>query len=328
MPKFKYNLDKHASGCPRLFLAPMEGVGDRPFRKAIAKVGGFDEACTEFIRVPVNAHVESLAKVYEHNELDFIPLAAQIMGQDPDLCAKMGLELQKRGAKRIELNCGCPSNTVTGKGAGSSLLKDPDLLHKIGAQLVSVCDVPVTIKMRAGYEDTTLFLENLKAAEETGVSFITLHARTKKDGYILPARWELIAQAKQYLSIPLVGNGDITSVDCSFNILSQTGCDAIMIGRAAVKDPFIFHKIKAAYNQSAFHPTLDDYMTFLSDFATNLDQGTPKKTQVNKLKQIINFMLKHDGSTEAYRIAMLRLLDLEPRIFLEKVKQILFDALF
>jgi tRNA-dihydrouridine synthase C len=328
MPKLTYPLDKHLSGCPRLFLAPMEGVGDRPFRKAMVEVGGFDEACTEFIRVPVNAHVESLAKVYDSNELVIMPLAAQIMGQDPDLCAAMGKELEKRGAKRIELNCGCPSNTVTGKGAGSSLLKDPELLYKIGCALVSSCDVPVSIKMRAGYEDTTLFHENLKAAEDTGACFITLHARTKKDGYVAPAKWELIAEAKSLLTIPLVGNGDIKSPECAKKMLEDTGCDALMIGRAACSDPFIFHKIKASFESKFFQPSLSDYMSFLHSFANHLNEGTPSRTKVNKLKQIINFMLKKDDHTESYRIHMLRFESSDPAVFLKHVEELLSKAFF
>lgn len=326
MPKINYSLDKHPSGCPRLFLAPMEGVGDRPFRKALAEVGGFDEACTEFIRVPVNAHVESLAKVYDPHELGLTPLAAQIMGQDPNLCAFMGQELEKRGALRIELNCGCPSNTVTGKGAGSSLLKDPDLLYKIAHALVNACSVPVSIKMRAGYDDTVLFNDNLKAAEASGACFITLHARTKKDGYLAPANWDLIAQAKSLLSIPVIGNGDIKSPQCAQKMLSQTRCDALMIGRAACADPFIFHKIKAHFESKTFETNLADYMQFLHSFARHLDKGTLSKTVVNKLKQIINFMLKKDEQTECYRIEMLRLNHSDPFIFLQHVSTLLEKA--
>src|SRR3990167_9061140 len=122
-------LPKDPHGCPYLQLAPMEGVGDLSFRKAIASIGGFDEAVRDFLRVPANAHVKSLSKVYFASELAPIPLAAQIMGSDPDLMAAMAQELVLRGAPRIDVNCGCPSHTVTGRGAGSSLLKDPKLLH-------------------------------------------------------------------------------------------------------------------------------------------------------------------------------------------------------
>src|SRR5436190_18629546 len=106
-------LPKHRSGCPFLILAPMEGVGDQWFRKAMASIGGFDEAVRDFLRVPSNAHVKSLASVYCADELTPIPLAAQIMGSDLDLMGAMAQEIERRGAPRIDVNCGCPSNTVT-----------------------------------------------------------------------------------------------------------------------------------------------------------------------------------------------------------------------
>ena len=200
-------LPKDPHGCPFLILAPMEGVGDRCFRRAMATVGGFDEAVTDFLRVPCNAHVQSLARVYEPEETKPIPLAVQLMGSDIELMAAMAREVEKRGAPRIDLNCGCPSNTVTGRGAGSSLLRDPDLLNQVAAAMVKAVSIPVTIKMRSGYDDTSQFKENLLAAQESGVSYITLHPRTKVDGYGPPAKWDLIAEAKSILRIPLVGNG-------------------------------------------------------------------------------------------------------------------------
>ena len=153
------HLQKDSCGCPYLLLAPMEGVGDRAFRKSMASIGGFDEAVTDFIRVPSNAHVQSLAKVYDANETAPIPLAAQIMGSDVQLVADMAVELINRGAPRIDLNCGCPSNTVTGRGAGSSLLKNPETIYEVAKGIVKVASVPVTIKMRSGYQDTSLFKE-------------------------------------------------------------------------------------------------------------------------------------------------------------------------
>ena len=230
--------------CPKLFLAPMEGVGAKPFRKAIASIGGFDEACTEFLRVPSNAHVASLSKKYNPNDTMPIPQAAQIMGSVPNLMAEMTKCLVKRGAMRIDLNCGCPSNTVTGRGAGSSLLKTPDLLFEITKAMYNATSIPVSVKLRSGFEDTSLLKDNLLAAQEGGASFITLHPRTKLEGYKPPAHWDLITFAKELLDIPVVGNGDIKCVDDVLRMLEQTNCDAIMIGRGAVIDPWIFHKIK------------------------------------------------------------------------------------
>lgn len=188
-------------------------MGDRCFRKAMAFVGGFDEAVTDFLRVPTNAHVKSLACQYQVDEITPIPLAAQIMGSDPDLMAAMAKEIEKRGAPRIDLNCGCPSNTVTGRGAGSSLLKDPTFLYENAKAIVKAVSIPVTVKMRSGFEDTSLFKENLLAAQESGISYLTLHPRTKLEGYGPPANWDLIAEAKRFLKIPVVGNGDILKVE-------------------------------------------------------------------------------------------------------------------
>lgn len=316
-------LPLHTSGCPYLFLAPMEGVGDRPFRQAMATIGGFDEAVTEFIRVPINAHVESLARVYQSDELGSIPLAAQVMGSSDTLIAQMGQELEKRGAPRIDLNCGCPSNTVTGKGAGSSLLKNPDHLFNIARSLVQAVTIPVTIKMRSGYDDTTLFHENLFAAQDSGVSFITLHPRTKKEGYSAQANWDLIQQAKELLKIPVVGNGDIKTTDDALNMLKSTRCDALMIGRGAVIDPFIFLKLKAHFKGETLTITLDDYHQFLQAFASYLLPQTPHRTKGNKLKQLLSFMFTSTPLLETQRPSMLRLDTSNPEHFLNSALELL-----
>ncbi len=286
-------LPKDSNGCPYLQLAPMEGVGDTCFRKAIATIGGFDEAVRDFLRVPVNAHVKSLSTVYCPHELSPIPLAAQIMGSDTALMADMAQELMLRGAPRIDVNCGCPSNTVTGKGAGSSLLKDPNTLHEVAKSVVNAVCIPVTVKMRSGYEDISLFKENLLAAEESGVSYITLHPRTKVDGYGPPAKWELIAEAKSLLKIPVVGNGDILTVTDALAMLQMTKCDGLMIGRGSVINPFLFHQIRAHFANEPFIPLWEKMSEYLDVYLKNMPSGTPMKTRVNKLKQLLSFLFKN-----------------------------------
>lgn len=285
-------LPKNSDGCPYLFLAPMEGVGDRCFRKAMASVGGFDEAVTDFIRVPSNAHVKSLAKVYEANETAPIPLAAQLMGSDPFLMAEMAKEIESKGAPRIDLNCGCPSNTVTGKGAGSSLLKDPSNLYQIAKALVTSVSIPVTIKMRSGYEDTSLFKENLLAAQESGAHFITLHPRTKVDGYTPPAKWELIAEAKRLLTVPVVGNGDILNVDHALQMLKTTHCDALMVGRGAVINPFIFHQIKAHFAGVPYTPKWETLVRYFEVYLAEIPEEMPMRNKISKMKQLFSFLFK------------------------------------
>lgn len=298
-------LPKDANGCPFLILAPMEGVGDRCFRKAMGSIGGFDEAVTDFLRVPSNAHVQSLARQYQANETAPIPLAAQLMGSDPSLMAAMAQEIEARGAKRIDLNCGCPSNTVTGRGAGSSLLKDSSLLYRIAHEMVKAVSVPVSIKMRSGYEDISLFKENLLAAQESGVCYITLHPRTKVDGYGPPARWDLIAEAKSILKIPLVGNGDILTVDDALRMLKTTGCDALMIGRGSVINPFIFHQIRAHFSKQPYQPQWPALIRYFDVYLSEMSPNMPLRNQLNKMKQLLSFLFKGNAALMEKRQAIL-----------------------
>lgn len=317
-------LAKDQHGCPYLMLAPMEGVGDRCFRKAMAQVGGFDEAIADFLRVPRNAHIKSLAKEYDSLEIAPFPLAAQLMGGDPALMAAMAVEIEARGATHINLNCGCPSNTVTGRGAGSSLLKTPELLHEIARAMVQAVNIPVTIKMRTGFEDTSLFKENLLAAEESGVRYIILHPRTKVDGYGPPARWDLIQVAKSILKIPLVGNGDILQVDDALRMLSMTGCDALMIGRGALINPYIFHQIRAHFAKKPYEeqPLISYFLEYLKEIPPEIAH----RGKINKLKQLMSFLFKKDAKLLEKRQAMLTSSFTEIEPFVEFLKQALDHA--
>ncbi len=289
-------LPKNNHGCPYLILAPMEGVGDHCFRKAMSFIGGFDEGVRDFLRVPTNAHIKSLASHYQSDEITPIPLAAQLMGSDPELMALMTYEMEVRQAPRVDLNCGCPSNTVTGKGAGSSLLKDPHFLNQIVKAMVKSVSIPVTAKLRSGFDDISLFKENLLAAQEGGIQFLTLHPRTKVDGYGPPARWDLIAEAKSLLKIPVVGNGDILTVDDAIKMVNLTGCDALMIGRGAVINPFIFHQIKAHYSGKPYECKWNNLVHYFETYVSSIPLQTPEKIKVNKLKQLMSFLFKSSTS--------------------------------
>lgn len=289
-------LPKNRDGCPYLILAPMEGVGDECFRRAMASIGGFDEGVRDFLRVPSNAHVQSLATRYNPHELQTIPLAAQIMGSDVQLMADMCRELEAKGALRIDLNCGCPSNTVTGRGAGSSLLKEPSHLHDIAKAMVESVSIPVTAKLRIGFDDTSLFRENILAAQESGISYLTLHPRTKVDGYGPPARWEYIAEAKSLLKIPVVGNGDILNVQDALRMISETKCDALMIGRGAVVNPFIFHEIKAHFSGIPYERKWEDLLHYFEVYKKHIPGHMTEKHRVSKMKQLFSFLFKANGT--------------------------------
>ncbi len=305
----------------------MEGVGDRSFRKAMASLGGFDEAVRDFLRVPRNAHVKSLACAYEADELAPIPLAAQLMGSDPELMASMAQEIEKRGAPRIDFNCGCPSNTVTGRGAGSSLLKEPGFLYQNAKALVEAVSIPVTLKMRSGYDDISLFKENLFAAQESGVRYITLHPRTKVDGYGPPARWDLIAEAKALLKIPIVGNGDILDVADALEMLKTTGCDALMIGRGSIINPFIFHQIRAHFSGKSYLPKWTDYLRYFEVFCKEIAAEASARLKINKLKQLLGFCFKANPELLQKRQTILTSQLREPESFLQFALPLLREGL-
>ena len=291
---------------PKLYLAPMEGVATWFFRKAIARIGGFDECCTEFIRVPTNALCKSLAKAYQKNVTSPIPQAAQIMGSEPHLMKEMTHYLIERGAPRVDLNCGCPSNVVTGKGAGSSLLKTPDLLYKILSEMKSIATVPITAKVRSGYEDTRLFLDNIKAVEAAGCNFITIHPRTKVQGYTGKADWNMIKLAKETLKIPVVGNGDIQTVEDALRMLELTNCDALMIGRGALKNPWIFHEIKNYFGEDSKSFNFEETVDYIRTYLELMPKGVSLHGQISMLKQLFGYFFWTEELMNSKRKEMLR----------------------
>lgn len=319
-------LPKNSDQCPFLLLAPMEGVGDETFRKAMASVGGFDEGVRDFLRVPANPHIPSLAAKYCAKEIAPIPLAAQLMGSDPELMAMMAKEMELRGAPRVDLNCGCPSNTVTGRGAGSSLLKNPNYLHEVAKAMVDAVSIPVTAKLRSGFEDTSLFKENLLAAQESGIKFLTLHPRTKAEGYGPPARWDLIAEAKSILKIPVVGNGDILHVEDAVRMVSQTGCDALMIGRGSIINPFIFLEIKAHYAKKSFSYGWEDLYKYLNVYLEATPKELHEKSKIGKMKQLLGFLFKKNERLLGLRNDILRAEFTEMGSFMEFALKLLREG--
>lgn len=201
----------------------------------------------------VKAAVRLTRAAYSSAELDSVPLAAQIMGSDPAFLAAATAHLTgSLGCRRVDLNCGCPANTVTGRGAGSSLLQTPGHLGACVSAMAAAAQAhgaQVSVKLRAGYDDTSLLEANLCAAVDAGAQLITLHPRTRKQGYSGAADWSLIGRAVALLSpgTPVIGNGDVVTAAKARQLHLQTGCHGIMVGRGAAQDPLIFHRIRADF---------------------------------------------------------------------------------
>ena len=227
----------------RLMVAPMAGVTDNPFRR-LCKSFGAGHAVSEMMTADATlyAHKKSLFRANFEGEI--APISAQIAGADVDKIAEAAKYQVNNGAQIIDINMGCPAKKVCRKLAGSALLKDEDLVARLLDATVAAVDVPVTLKTRLGYENgQENILRIAQRAQEAGIAAIAIHGRTREDKYGGKARYELIKEVKQLVNIPVIANGDIDSPHKAIEVFNQTGCDAIMIGRAAQGQPWLFRDI-------------------------------------------------------------------------------------
>jgi tRNA-dihydrouridine synthase B len=226
-----------------LILAPIDGYTDSPFR-SIARLNGSAMSFTEFINAldVVNGHPR-LAQRIQFDTAER-PVAFQLLDNDPDRLLEAALKLRVFQPDLFDINLGCPARSVVGRGAGAGLMRTPDKVARIFNMISRAIDLPITAKIRLGWDQNTInFLEIARIVEDNGGTMITLHARTQQQAYNGMADWDAIARVKQLVSIPVIGNGDIRSIDDLDKMKTHTGCDGIMIGRGAIGNPWIFSRI-------------------------------------------------------------------------------------
>lgn len=227
----------------RLMVAPMAGVTDNPFRR-LCKSFGAGHAVSEMIiaDTALYARKKSLYRANFDNEI--APISAQIAGAEPDKLAEAARYQIDNGAQIIDINMGCPAKKVCRRLAGSALLQDEDLVARLLDAAVNAVDAPVTLKTRLGFENgRENILRVAKRAEQAGIAAIAIHGRTREDMYTGEARYELIRDVKESIGIPVIANGDIDSAQKAQRVYELTGCDAVMIGRAAQGQPWLFRDI-------------------------------------------------------------------------------------
>ena len=227
-------------------LGPMAGVSDLPFRRLCREMG-----CSLLVTEMVSAK----AMHYGNKNTDELliteegehPLAVQLFGSEPDILAEAAKRLEEGPYDLIDFNMGCPVPKVTGNHEGSALMREPALAGRIFEAMVSAVKKPVTVKIRTGWdEDHINAPEIAHIAQECGVSAVTVHGRTRQQFYSGRADWSVIRRVKEHVSIPVIGNGDITGPESALAMIRETGCDGIMIARAARGNPWIFREVKAA----------------------------------------------------------------------------------
>lgn len=225
-----------------ILLAPMAGITDLPFRK-LCKENGAGLVETEMVssRAIVYEDDKTLKMINTENEKR--PVSMQIFGNDPDIMAESAEFLNDK-ADIIDINMGCPAPKVVKNGDGSKLLLDLDLAYRIVKKVVSASEVPVTVKIRKGWDEGNIVaVEAAKVIEEAGASAIIVHGRTRSQFYSGEADWEIIKKVKEAVNIPVIGNGDIVSGGTAKKMFEQTNCDGIMIGRATLGNPWIFKEV-------------------------------------------------------------------------------------
>ncbi|MDQ3748104.1 MAG: tRNA dihydrouridine synthase DusB [Acidobacteriota bacterium] len=273
---------------PPLVLSPMAGVTDYSFRRLAKSRGGIGLTVSEFISVEGltrnNPKARRQMRFWEMER----PFAVQIFGGQVERMTMAAEIAEDVGADILDINCGCPAPKVVKNGGGSGLLKDLPRLEMILKEIKKAITIPLTLKLRAGYTDSTInCIEVARMAEDCGVEHIQLHGRTKEQGYKGLANWDLVREMKKAVSIPVSGSGDVVSIEGALKKWRETGCDGILIGRGAMQNLWIFRQIEDVLaGREPYQPTLEDKQKVLLEYFEMLREDMPELPAIGKMKQL------------------------------------------
>ncbi len=293
----------------RLFVAPMAGVTDRPFRQLCRRLGA-GHAVSEMISARPELRDSVKTAQRANHDGESAPIAVQIAGTDASMMAEAARHNIDRGAQIIDINMGCPARKVCNQWAGSALMRDEPLALRIVAAVVAACaprGVPVTLKMRTGWCDNERNAQRLAlAAQDAGIAMVVVHGRTREQGYGGAAEYRTVAAVKSALRIPVVANGDIDSAPKARRVLAETGCDALMIGRAAMGRPWIFREIAHFLRHGALPPAppTRDVQRWLLEHLHDHHAFYGEHQGVRTARKHIGWAVRALPGGEAFRAAM------------------------
>lgn len=272
---------------PPSILAPMAGVTDRDFRLLVRRIGGVGLVTMEFI----SSHGIVDERPSELRLMHFVdeerPIAIQIYGSDAGVMAEAAVQVEAMGADICDINMGCPANKVLKGCAGAALMGDLELAEEIVSTVRRAISIPLTVKFRLGLDDRRKsYLELARMCEANGVTALAMHARTAKQMFRGEADWSEIARLKEAVSIPVIGNGDIKTADDALAMMRATGCDGVMVGRAATKNPWIFAQLAAKLGDGEVpEPTLADRRRLILDHFRLVVEREDERYALHKLRK-------------------------------------------
>ena len=286
-----------------VLLAPMEGLLDFVLRDILTRVGGIDRCVSEFIRItdqllPERVFIRIVPELLNGSRTPAgVPVRAQLLGSDASCMAENAARLAELGSAGIDINFGCPAKIVNRHGGGAALLQDPEAVGRIVAAVRRAvpAGVPVSAKMRLGFNDDALAEDCAQAIDSAGACELVVHARTKADGYRPPAYWERIADIRQVVRLPVVANGEIWTLADAQRCREVSGCNMLMIGRGAVADPGLGWAIQGGASAALTWPQL---LPHIDDFWLLVCSRLDAKSRAGRLKQWLNFLRRRFPEAE------------------------------
>lgn len=323
---------------PAIVLAPMEGVTDSPMRRLLTELCPFTHCVTEFLRI---SQVVPPPRVFHRHASELktasrttagTPVIFQLLGGDPEKLAHSAQIAASLGAAGVDLNFGCPAPTVNRHDGGATLLKYPCRIDTIVRAVRAAVPekIPVSVKMRLGWDDPTAIYENAHIAANAGAAWITIHGRTKTQGYQPPAYWDAMGRLQKKLSIPVIANGEIWTIEDFRRCREETGCEHFMIGRGALANPYLIHEIaqelRLSDAKAPSYPSPEDWHNLIEQFvAISTPLSRNPNYVIRRVKQWINYVNRRRPLE--YFTQMIRTQTLEEFVVLQKSKNLFIPAL-